>query len=376
MSRRAIRATITELSKCEIFVFGSNLDGEHYGGAARMAYERFGAEWGVGVGRTGRCYAIPTMHGGVEDIKPYVDEFVEYAKTHPDNRFLVTRVGCGIAGFTDKEIAPLFKDALELPNVNFSKEWLKVLTHEEFFEAAVFGIVPEKVVVPVPAAVPERDLIALSHKYRYIIGSGVNAPLPEIRVRYVIARNRFGYTSFGNFFMRENGEMYVFTKNKEFAECHDQAMVELLFGDECKNRGYLHRVMFAGVRTPYCDIDGDQIYTGDVIDINDGEMQLALSTFRENTDDSSAIYAFVLDNHYLLPGQCKKKKRIGTVFYRLTPDDTRTVSQRSGEFQGCYLGEFSQEEKLVMARFTPNFDQEEWQYEALDVIGAEFNWRK
>lgn len=76
---------ITELSCCEVFVFGSNLKGYHGGGAARVAMEKFGAEWGVGVGPTGQCYAIPTMQGDVETIEPYVNRFLEYAKTHQNN---------------------------------------------------------------------------------------------------------------------------------------------------------------------------------------------------------------------------------------------------------------------------------------------------
>ena len=99
VNKRITPENVTKLSKCEIFVFGSNLAGEHAGGAARLAYEKFGAEWGVGSGPTGRCYAIPTMQGGLESIRPYAEEFIEYAKKHPDNRFLLTRVGCGIAGF-------------------------------------------------------------------------------------------------------------------------------------------------------------------------------------------------------------------------------------------------------------------------------------
>ena len=63
------------------------------------------------------------MHGPLSEIKPYVDDFVEYARQHPMNRFLLTRIGCGIAGFKDKDMAPLFKDALELPNVSFPNEW-------------------------------------------------------------------------------------------------------------------------------------------------------------------------------------------------------------------------------------------------------------
>lgn len=114
---------ITHLAANEIFVFGSNLSGWHGGGAARIAYEKFGAEWGVGVGPTGKCYAIPTMQGGVETIKPYVDEFIGYAKQHPKLTFLVTRIGCGIAGFTDEQIAPLFAAARSLPNVALPEGW-------------------------------------------------------------------------------------------------------------------------------------------------------------------------------------------------------------------------------------------------------------
>lgn len=108
---------ITDLEDGQVFCFGSNLRGAHGGGAARLAFERFGAEWGVGVGPTGRCYAIPTMQGPVETIKPYVDEFIAYAGDHPEKTFLVTRIGCGIAGFRDEEIAPLFREAVELKNV-------------------------------------------------------------------------------------------------------------------------------------------------------------------------------------------------------------------------------------------------------------------
>lgn len=101
----------------EIFVFGSNLAGRHGGGAARAANIKFGAEWGVGVGITGQSYAIPTMQGGVETIKPYVDEFIRFAQANPGLKFLVTRIGCGIAGFKDEEIAPLFDKAMQVPNI-------------------------------------------------------------------------------------------------------------------------------------------------------------------------------------------------------------------------------------------------------------------
>lgn len=114
---------ITTLQDNEIFVFGSNLQGMHGGGAARTAYQRFGAEMGNGVGIQGQSYAIPTMHGGVEAIKPYVDQFLEYAAQHKELHFLVTPIGCGIAGFSPSDIAPLFAAAKEMENVSLPKSF-------------------------------------------------------------------------------------------------------------------------------------------------------------------------------------------------------------------------------------------------------------
>lgn len=118
---------ITELKDNEIFVFGSNLAGAHGGGAARIAYQKFGAVWGQGVGMHGRTYAIPTMHGGVDAISPYVDDFVAFASEHKEYKFLVTKIGCGIAGFTFEEIAPLFTKALELDNVTLPREFVEII---------------------------------------------------------------------------------------------------------------------------------------------------------------------------------------------------------------------------------------------------------
>ena len=83
MNTRITPDYISELQENEIFVFGSNLEGSHGGGAAKTAHNKFGAIWGQGVGLQGRSYGIPTMHGGTEDIRPFVDEFIDYALTHP-----------------------------------------------------------------------------------------------------------------------------------------------------------------------------------------------------------------------------------------------------------------------------------------------------
>ena len=118
---------INSLSDNEVFVFGSNLRGWHQGGAAKHAHRYFGAIWGQGVGLQGQSYAIPTMQGDIDTIKPYVDEFIVFAKNHQELTFLVTRIGCGIAGFKDEEIAPLFIEALGYENIVLPYSFIKAL---------------------------------------------------------------------------------------------------------------------------------------------------------------------------------------------------------------------------------------------------------
>ena len=112
-----------------VFVFGSNLAGIHGGGAARAAYNHFGAQWGVGAGPTGRAFAIPTKACNVreslaiEQIQFHVASFLYWAQTHPDTQFFVTRIGCGLAGYTDEDIAPMF-DGAPL-NCNLPAPWAR-----------------------------------------------------------------------------------------------------------------------------------------------------------------------------------------------------------------------------------------------------------
>ncbi len=113
---RITPSRINALDRGEIFVFGSNKQGYHGGGAARTAMNKFGAEWGNGEGLQGQSYALPTMEG-MESTKAAVDRFTEYAEDHSEYLFYVTAVGCGIAGYQPEEIAPLFEKAAELDNV-------------------------------------------------------------------------------------------------------------------------------------------------------------------------------------------------------------------------------------------------------------------
>lgn len=126
---------ITNLGENDVFVFGSNLAGNHAGGAARIAREKFGAIMGQGVGLQGQSYAIPTMQGGVETIRPYVDEFIKFAAKNYTKQFLVTKIGCGIAGFSVEEIAPLFADAMDLINVKLPVEFYRALENPDYFQS-------------------------------------------------------------------------------------------------------------------------------------------------------------------------------------------------------------------------------------------------
>ncbi len=118
---------VNKLAPNEIFVFGSNPWGLHNGGASKLAKRNFGAIQGQGEGRQGQSYAIPTIVGGVENIRPHVNRFLEYAAKHPELHFIVTLVGCGTAGFNPEDIAPLFVKAKEIPNISLPQAFWRVI---------------------------------------------------------------------------------------------------------------------------------------------------------------------------------------------------------------------------------------------------------
>lgn len=124
--RRVTPDHIDHLEGNEIFVFGSNVNGHHGGGAAAFAMDRFGAVWGQGEGLQGQSYAIPTMEG-MESMREAIERFRMFADQHQELRFLVTRIGCGIAGYTVGEVAPLFRGCIYLENVCLPSDFWKVL---------------------------------------------------------------------------------------------------------------------------------------------------------------------------------------------------------------------------------------------------------
>lgn len=115
----------------QVFVFGSNSLGYHTGGASKVARKKFGAVWGQPEGLQGQSYAIPVDYGHEvrkdAEVKEAVERFIAFAKEHQDLFFLVTRIGCGTAGYQDHEIAQFFKDALELKNVSLPKAFVDAL---------------------------------------------------------------------------------------------------------------------------------------------------------------------------------------------------------------------------------------------------------
>ena len=117
---------IAVLAPNEVFVFGSNIQGHHDGGAAALAMQSFGAVWGQGEGLQGNAYAIPTT-AGIGVLQEAVKRFTEYASQNPDKRFLVTRVGCGNAGYDVDVIAPLFGECVRLENVSLPNEFWAAL---------------------------------------------------------------------------------------------------------------------------------------------------------------------------------------------------------------------------------------------------------
>lgn len=133
---RVTNPNIRKLKPNEVFVFGSNLAGIHGAGAARLAYDNFGAVWGEGEGLRGQSYALPTKDDKLQtlpliDVQTGVEIFSDCVEMYPEYDFLITEVGCGLAGFSPKEIAPLFNNFVHLENITMPFRFWQVLLQEE-----------------------------------------------------------------------------------------------------------------------------------------------------------------------------------------------------------------------------------------------------
>lgn len=127
LGHRVIPGWIDEMDENEVFVFGSNTRGIHDGGASFTAVQYFGAIVGQSEGPQGQSYAIPTDGASLSDIQASVSSFIVYAKAHPHLTFLVTEIGCGTAGYHPMEIAPMFTDAVSVPNIYLPKQFWKYI---------------------------------------------------------------------------------------------------------------------------------------------------------------------------------------------------------------------------------------------------------
>jgi hypothetical protein len=135
MKNRISNYNITELASNEVFVFGSNESGRHGKGAAKTAM-KWGAKYGQAEGLQGKTYGIPTVNSKITDslsiskIKRYIDTFIQFAKNNSELTFLVTEIGCGLAGHSKFDIAPLFKDAMDVENIHLPETfWLILKTN-------------------------------------------------------------------------------------------------------------------------------------------------------------------------------------------------------------------------------------------------------
>lgn len=131
IENRTTSENITDLKENEIFVFGSNTKGRHGKGAAKTSL-KWGSIYGQGVGPQGNTYAIPTKDDNlnvllIDKIRPYVESFLLYAIKHPKQTFLVTEIGCGLAGLTPEEVAPLFKVSKYIANIHLPKRFWDII---------------------------------------------------------------------------------------------------------------------------------------------------------------------------------------------------------------------------------------------------------
>ena len=243
----------------------------------------------------------------------------------------------------------------------------------------------ENKLIITPSTVISVELLkSLCEEYTAEIGAGeYSGYLSKIRIRYVMERGKFGYAKFGDFFFLCD-DLYVWTHDKKYKENHNQDVVDAIFNNECTREEYACRALFAGADTNCVDSNGEHIFVGDILEIDEefGRNKLALCYLPyENVRNIESSYCFVLDNHSLKLKECYSRNfkitRVGTAYFQLDWSfDAKEMYYKIREFNGWYDTNEEYEDKVYMAKFTPNFDQEIWKYRALEILGVEeFNWR-
>lgn len=204
-------------------------------------------------------------------------------------------------------------------------------------------------------------------------------PVSDICVRYVIDEGKFSYAYMGDFFFVDDC-MYVISDDKQYEDDHNDSiplLVKDLYGVDWGRHGeFVFRVIFAGVRTPFKDNAGDWIYTGDIVRANDYLISgiCAFPPFSGEECISPANYGVMLDNHMLPLKECNSIERLGTVFFCIDKQETEISIENQIGGRAQYGG--FNEDELYCAKYTPSYYQEMWKYKSLEIIGAEYNWRK
>lgn len=362
-----------------VFVYESHPGGTHTYGDAKIAKEQYGAVDGFCVGRHGNSYAIPTDFNTIEgEFTWIVEDFIAYAKQHDERKFIVSRIRCERSLINEEDIIPLFKDAFKLPNVQLSDEWfdelMSLITQDDY---EVYPIRTDEDLVP--RVMDDESLFYLCRKYRMEIGYGLDKMLPKVRIRYVLDNKKFGYADFGDYFFWVDNGLYVWHKEEEFSEDHNPDVVEDFFGHNCKGRGYTCRHIFAGIDTGFDDNEKSRIFTGDIVQVTypEGSEMGALCLASVVGEDGEGFYGFP----FLTLQMCKEEgyylKRIGTVFYQLNNSEIpEPIWKKALTFNNNRWSKEEYENHLVMARYTPNYDQELWKYLGYEILGIdEFEWK-
>lgn len=240
----------------------------------------------------------------------------------------------------------------------------------------------DKVEITPSTVITSELLIRLCDVYHEELRQGSDRRyLPPIRIRYVEDNGKFGYAWFGDFFFFAD-DLYVWKHDKVYAQDHNCDVVIGEFGDECTERGYACRFLYAGADTNFKDSRGEHIFVGDVLEIDDAGLKTELALgYIANGEDGNMVYCFVLDNHFLSLEDClsrndRKVTRVGTSYFQLDWNfEMEDMNNKIFEFNNWHDTQEDHEEKVLMSRYTPCFYKEIWKYRGFEILEIEYDWR-